>query len=174
MDGSTPNDTCTYPDDKRSIHNSWSKQMENFKDSADVAVRTNYFKPLWRWMHHIQNDFAARADWCVADYKSANHHPIVSVKGNIKDMNVNRGQEIILDASTCIDPDGDNLSFNWYRYSEADLYDGDFSPKTTNPIFQIKIPDDIKSGQTIHLICEVSDNGTPALTRYIRIILTIR
>ncbi|WP_369694867.1 hypothetical protein [Phocaeicola plebeius] len=28
-------------------------------------------------------------------------------------------------------------------------------------------------GDTIHLICEVSDNGTPSLTRYKRIIIRV-
>ena len=36
---------------------------------------------------------------------------------------------------------------------------------------RFKMPKDIKPNKTIHLICEVSDNGTPSLTRYKRIIL---
>ncbi len=29
----------------------------------------------WKYIDDIQNDFAARADWCVKDYKNANHAP---------------------------------------------------------------------------------------------------
>jgi hypothetical protein len=33
------------------------------------------------------------------------------------------------------------------------------------------MPNDIKKGETIHLILEVKDNGTPQLTRYQRVIV---
>jgi hypothetical protein len=32
-------------------------------------------------------------------------------------------------------------------------------------------PADLKPGQTIHVICEVSDDGKPPLTRYRRVIV---
>ena len=35
-------------------------------------------------------------------------------------------------------------------------------------------PTDAKVGDTLHLICEVTDNGTPALTRYQHVIVTIK
>jgi hypothetical protein len=31
----------------------------------------------------------------------------------------------------------------------------------------------VNSGETIHIICEVTDQGTPELTRYQRVIITI-
>ena len=34
----------------------------------------------WKYIDDIQNDFAARADWCVKDYKNANHAPKITVK----------------------------------------------------------------------------------------------
>jgi len=37
----------------------------------------------------------------------------------------------------------------------------------------MQAPSDAMAGQTIHLILEVTDNGTPALTRYQRIVVTI-
>jgi hypothetical protein len=36
------------------------------------------------------------------------------------------------------------------------------------------VPADAKPGQTIHLILEATDSGTPALTRYQRVVLTIQ
>ncbi|MEJ0034161.1 MAG: nucleoside hydrolase-like domain-containing protein [Bacteroidota bacterium] len=35
--------------------------------------------PQTRWIDVMQNDFAARADWCVKSYKDANHAPIVKL-----------------------------------------------------------------------------------------------
>ena len=36
------------------------------------------------------------------------------------------------------------------------------------------VPSDAQSGQTIHLILEATDNGTPALNRYLRAIVTVK
>ena len=33
---------------------------------------------------------------------------------------------------------------------------------------------DAKAGKTIHVIAEATDNGTPALTRYERFVVTVR
>jgi len=38
---------------------------------------------------------------------------------------------------------------------------------------KITIPKDAVYGETIHMICEVSDSGKPALTKYQRIIITV-
>ena len=35
------------------------------------------------------------------------------------------------------------------------------------------VPHDAADGQTLHLICEASDNGTPSLTAYRRVVLTV-
>ena len=38
----------------------------------------------------------------------------------------------------------------------------------------LTIPAESKPGDTLHIICEVTDNGTPALTSYKRIIVTVK
>jgi hypothetical protein len=38
---------------------------------------------------------------------------------------------------------------------------------------KLHIPADAAPGQTIHLMLEATDSGTPALTRYQRIIVTV-
>ena len=38
---------------------------------------------------------------------------------------------------------------------------------------RLRVPDDAAPGQTLHLILEVSDAGTPSLTRYERVVLTV-
>lgn len=77
---------------------------------------------LMRWFDDIQNDFAARAAWGVADtYEEANHAPSVSVEEGI-DLTATAGETITLHAKAQ-DPDGDNISFKWWRYAEADTYE---------------------------------------------------
>lgn len=150
--------------------NSWSKQLENAATPELIAARTNYFRPLWQWMPAIQNDFAARASWCVKDYSSANHHPVVVV--NVADdMTVRPGELLDIDATKSHDPDNDNIDIRWWLYPEAGSYKGDISLETNNGILRLTVPTDIKPGETIHLICEISDDGVPSLTRYKRIIL---
>lgn len=168
-----PTTQDSYPTGKRGIQNSWSKAMEYYTDSAQVAIRNRYFKPLWRWMKDIQNDFAARADWCVKDYAAANHHPQVILKNTPLDQTVKAGEEVKLDASKSKDPDGDKLQFHWWMYQEAGTYTGTWGLDEYKARIRFRVPSDAREGDKIHLICEVTDNGTPSLTRYQRVILTV-
>lgn len=161
-----------YPSGQWGIANSWSKRLEHATDTAEINVRTRYFKPLWRWLDAIQNDFAARADWCVEEYESANHPPVVSLAQASLDVSAGVGEVIEWDASSSTDPDGDTLSFRWWHYAEAGSYAGHVEGVST-PKFSFRIPEDARVGDTIHLICEVRDSGTPALTRYCRVIVTV-
>ncbi|MBT31926.1 MAG: hypothetical protein CMO01_19890 [Thalassobius sp.] len=168
-----PDSTYTYPTGQWGFHNSWSKKMEHDTEADKVAIRTNYFKPIWRWLPDVQNDFAARADWCVKDYSSANHHPVVQLKNTPLNIEVKAGSKIKLDASATSDPDKDKLTFTWWNYTEAGTYNGKKIPEAMSAKTKITVPEDALPGNTIHMICEVSDNGTPSLTRYQRVIITV-
>jgi hypothetical protein len=100
-----------HPTGRRHIDNSWSKKLEDVTEASDVQMRTAYFRPIWRWLGHVQNDFAARADWCVKDFASANHHPIVRLRNTKSDMHAVPGDVVTLDATPTTDPDGDRLTF---------------------------------------------------------------
>ena len=78
---------------------------------------------LTRWFDDIQDDFAARADWCISsDYSKSNHRPTVKVREGI-DLTAKPGERIKLHADAT-DPDGDRLDYNWWQYYEADTYSG--------------------------------------------------
>ncbi len=168
-----PSAAYTHASGQWGFSNSWSKMMEHYTDSAKVAMRTNYFKPLWRWLIDIQNDFSARADWCVKDYKSANHHPVIRLKSNSLDIKAQKGKRITLDASDSEDPDGDKLIFHWWNYPEAGTYKGDFTVNANKKKVSFRIPKNARVGDTMHVICQVSDDGVPTLTKYKRIIITV-
>lgn len=80
-----------------------------------------FFKPAWRWPGVQQNDWAARADWCVKPYDEANHPPVVAVDHAV-DLKFKPGQRIELDATGSTDIDHDLLSYAWKFYPEAGTY----------------------------------------------------
>lgn len=160
-----------YPEGRWYTSNAWGRTRLK-QDIANDTLLTEYLRPMWRWAEALQNDFAARADWCVNDYKGANHQPIV--KCNLKDITARKGQEIKLSSKGTFDPDGDQLNYKWWQYNEAGTYKGSvaiLSPQ--NGETHIIVPDDAPDGSTIHIILEVSDNGIPRLTRYARVVITV-
>ena len=133
----------------------------------------NFFKPMWRWSDALQNDFAARADWCVKSYEKANHQPVV-VLAHAADMKVQPGATVKLSAKGTSDPDGDKLKYRWWLYQEAGSYEGTIEIRDAGKQdASFMVPGDAGKGKTVHIICEVTDTGTPQLTRYQRVIVTV-
>jgi hypothetical protein len=148
---------------------------------------------IWRWREVFQNDFAARMDWTIADFAHANHNPIAIVNGESGTapvtIDVEVGKPIVLDASSSSDPDvNQTLRYNWFHYHEAGV-------TGTNPA-DVKITGANTLKATItatsvcrakwlplgppctgsgvaHIILAITDNGSPSLTTYHRIILNV-
>lgn len=140
------------------------------EDLNPVSQQLERTYPQARWTKVLQKDFAARADWCVLPYEAANHAPQVSV-GNSQ-IQAAPGQTIHLSAHAS-DPDGDTLSYKWWNYKEAGTYAKLVQIKPANDAAEITIPNDAKPDQILHVIVEVSDDGTPALTHFQRIVIQI-
>ncbi|WP_297088125.1 DUF1593 domain-containing protein [uncultured Draconibacterium sp.] len=144
-----------------------------WQDAADkVGDDNNGRASVYRWRPTFQNDFAARMDWCVKDFEEANHSPEVKVKGEII-QHVKPGEKIKLKAKS-FDPDGDKLSYKWWNYTDASTIENEL--RITNNESADKagfvVPDE--PGKVIHIILEVADNGTPALTAYKRFVYKIQ
>ncbi|WP_341227050.1 nucleoside hydrolase-like domain-containing protein [uncultured Arcticibacterium sp.] len=145
----------------------------------DGSWHTNNKATIWRWRTAYQNDFVARMDWTIKDYKNTNHPPVAKLSSQAE-IGAKIGDKIILSATGSTDPDGDQLSYNWFYYQEP----GDFNisnGRTGNPInienhnqeiATLIIPKAQRLGD-LHVILEVTDNGTPALTRYQRVIINV-
>jgi len=169
-----PVEGYTYPDGRWYTKNAWGRQgtRERKTSSANPDYR-EYFRPMWRWSPALQNDFAARADWCVKSFDEANHPPVVKLTNEL-DMRVKPGATIQLSAKGTYDPDGDELTYKWWHYVEAGSYKGTIDIQDAgNQDASITIPDDAAIGKTIHIVCEVEDKGTPALTRYQRVVVEV-
>lgn len=137
-----------------------------YSDEADM------WYPQTRWIKVLQNDFASRADWCVSDYKSANHRPAVAVNEGLN-LIASPGETIVLTASAN-DPDGDDVAFSWWQYREAGTSDVELSMKADGAELSFEIPEDAVPGTTLHVILEAADNGSPELTSFQRVIITIK
>lgn len=126
---------------------------------------------LWRWRKDFQNDFAARMDWTTKDYAEANHPP-VPVVDSPPAMTVRSGAEFRLDASSTTDPDGDQLTFEWFNYVEPGTLNEAVVQPAATPRVLITSPH-VARAETVHMILRVTDNGAPPLSRYARIVVTI-
>jgi hypothetical protein len=129
---------------------------------------------LRRWAAHLQNDFKARLEWCVNDVAHANHPPVPRVKGALR-RTVEPGDRVVLDARDSTDPDKDTLKFEWLHYAEPSSYRGPALAieGASSPQAAIVVPK-VDSAQTVHIILIVTDQGSPPLTRYRRLILTVQ
>jgi len=130
--------------------------------------------------------------WTIADFKHSNHNPVVIVnkKGGTEpiEMDMNVGQEVTLDAGQSSDPDGQPVHYRWFHYAEAGLADGNLASLTLSgadsarltiranaacrPLWLPMIP--CKGDGTAHVILAVTDEGSPRLTSYRRVILHVR
>jgi hypothetical protein len=143
---------------------------KNIPNDQELAA---YLKPMWRWFDTIQNDFAARADWCVKPYEQANHPPVVKLAHDLN-LKARPGDRVLLSAKGTTDSDGDALTYRWWQYKEADTYDRTIETKDTGKQdASFTVPNDAVKEETIHIICEVTDTGTPPLTRYQRVVLKV-
>jgi hypothetical protein len=120
-----------------------------------------------------QQDFAARLLWSVTPrFANANHAPVISIQGPLQVLAA-AGETIRLNA-VLTDADGNAVSINWWQMP-AGSYTGKvniISPAST--VVKIQVPADAAAGQTIHIIAEAVDNGTPTLASYQRVIITVK
>jgi hypothetical protein len=160
----------------------WTNVADEVK-GVDGNWHTTNHATIWRWRSAFQNDFAARIDWTTKAYKDANHPPVVKL-GHAAALTAKKGDRILLSAEGTTDPDGDALSYEWFYYGEAGTFTTS-SGRTGQPIEikdfdQPKAAFTVPSGRvmppgtgTIHVILAVTDHGTPRLTRYQRVIVTV-
>ena len=65
------------------------------------------------------------------------------------------------------------MTVKWWQYEEAGTYPGKVEVSASDGgSTALRIPTDAEPGQTIHVILEATDNGTPALTQYQRVVIS--
>ena len=138
-------------------------------ESASKGYRTT----IWRWRKEFQNDFAARMDWTTKSYKTANHPPVPAL-GHPERLTVKSGEKFYLSADGTSDPDGDSLSYLWFNYVEAGSLTKPIMTVHAENLYRVYVQAPVVTqAETAHFILKVTDKGTPALSRYKRVIVTI-
>ncbi|MGH9163717.1 MAG: nucleoside hydrolase-like domain-containing protein [Vicinamibacteraceae bacterium] len=150
---------------------------------VDGRWHTDNHATIWRWREAYQNDFAARMDWTIKPYADANHPPVPKLAHGDA-LTAKPGERVRLSAEGSSDPDGDALSYEWFYYQEpgtlaaSSARDGQPVPiqgfdqpkaSFTVPTQRVMPP----GTGTMHIILAVRDHGTPRLTRYERVIVTV-
>ncbi|MBI4621717.1 MAG: DUF1593 domain-containing protein [Verrucomicrobia bacterium] len=147
----------------------------------DGNWHTGNHATIWRWRSAFQNDFAARMDWTIKPFAEANHPPVAKL-GHAAELAAKPGERVNLSAAGSTDPDGNALSYLWFYYGEP----GTFTTSNARSGDPVKIEDAdqpnawfsvptnrvLRNG-TMHIILAVTDRGTPPLTRYQRVIVTV-
>jgi len=151
--------------------NSWTLQNDN----DNVLGLKGSYPSVMKWIPDIHHDFAARADWCItSNYEDANHRPDISIEEGTA-INASAGDTIELHANVS-DPDNDNVSVSWWNYQEAGTYKASKALEVEGAdtdTATFTIPNDAKSGDTIHIIARAEDDGEHNLVYYQRVIITV-
>lgn len=169
------------PDDPKQV--GWGG-MHLFGISPDNTTYcyTNWQQPLKdlsnEYEHHFYpdeyNDFAARIQW--AETGEGNHNPLLNPEGDYRPivLSAKAGESVVLDLSKAIDPDGDNLSFNWWI--QTDLEQTEMMAVLfgqNKPMAEVNIHNKA-AGKEIHVIAEVHDDGPYDLVSYQRYIIKVK
>ena len=147
---------------------------------VDGKWHTSNKATIWRWRAAYQNDFAARMDWTIKPYAQANHPPVARLQ-HPSQLTAKSGDRVELSAEGSTDPDGHTLAYDWFHYGEPGTLL--LSSGRTGAPLRIEDAKSIKASftaptvthpETLHIILAVTDQGTPPLTRYRRIIVTVQ
>jgi hypothetical protein len=146
--------------------NTMSTLNSQLSKSANELAHPDFFP-------QAQRDFAVRLKWSVTpQYKDANHQPVVTIQGPLNIIS-HPGEKIRLNAAIS-DPDGNEVSVRWWQFKVGTCPKQVLITNENSAQAKFLIPGDAVAGQTIHLIIEATDNGSPALTSYRRIIITVK
>ncbi|WP_432991459.1 nucleoside hydrolase-like domain-containing protein [Dactylosporangium sp. CA-233914] len=148
-----------------------------YNGQADVNPETGTASSGYasqRWTPEMQNDFAGRIEWGASPaFTDANHNPVVKLANS--DLTGKAGKTVEVSAKVT-DPDGDNVKLNWSVYTDASTVTSPVAAvqNPTSKTAYVTIPDGAKSAERIVVVLTVTDKGTPALSKYGEVVITVK
>lgn len=163
-----------WPKDQPETRPIWTNASDSVVSPSDKKTYYGNRETIWRWRTEFQHDFAARMQWTTRKFSDCNHPPVIKLAHSNR-LRLKSGESILLSANGTTDPDGDSMSYLWFIYREAGTYKGPLRfPIAAGNMYEVPfVAPKVDSEQTIHFILKVTDKGTPALTRYQRVIVTV-
>jgi hypothetical protein len=151
----------------------WANQTDTWRGT------TNRDNTLARWASHLQNDFKARMDWCVADeFKKANHPPVSLLNGDttrrVLKIATKSGETVQLTSAGSSDPDRDTLKRTWFVYPETGAFQGGVKLGAAEGETTQLVAPVVQKPETIHIILQLEDSGTPRLVAYRRAVILVQ
>jgi hypothetical protein len=149
------------------------RSVERAAAAGDISPAARPPSPTPNFAPAAQNALAARMKWSVTPtYAGANHEPSVTIRGSSR-ISARPGETVRLQGATS-DPDGNAVTVKWWRWKDADTYPGEVTLSNANSLaMSMQVPADAVAGQTIQLVLEATDDGTPPLTRYQRVVVSV-
>lgn len=164
----------------------WADTLDTVTGTDGKDYRTNK-ATIWRWREAFQADFAARMAWSVTPNRAdANHPPSLVANGSAGTapllITACPGEPVALSAAGSSDPDRQPLSLRWWHYREpSGLWSPDLKLSSANgeqtiatvPQWSQPHMAAMPASFSFHVVLEGRDSGTPALTRYRRVVIEV-
>lgn len=171
-----------------------SKEYDTWTYPGGNTYTDNQYVTLHRWRPAFDNDFAARMDWTLtSNFGLANHPPVVVINGNNSKSVIyeqaSAGETLSFSPAGTYNPNtGLSLTYQWWVYNEAGIYNGsstNFTSTLPSNAITFHVPSDAEDGDEFHLILAVTNNGrsyntsgqgalgTLPLTSYRRVVVKI-
>jgi len=150
------------------------RMMQAFAQNGATGARAPIpRRPTNPFIAAAQRDYQARFVWATtSDYKAANHNPSIVLQ-TPRHLAAKPGQVVRLQATTS-DPDGNKVALHWWPWKEAGTYAGTLTiPGADKAGTSFTVPADAKPGDEIQIVAEANDDGTPVLTRYDKVVITV-
>ena len=163
---------------QQETHPIWTDTTDWVIGTDDKIHQTNK-ATIWRWREAYQHDFAARIDWTTTDrFQDANHNPIAGFAGDtsrgVVHLTARSGEAVQLDATGTTDPDGDQVSVDWFQYKEVGSLEIDLKIEVQSDLSASFVAPQVEQVESVHIILEAKDSGEPCLYNYRRIVVEIQ
>ncbi len=165
-----------YVNSKGEPCNVWDVSMDSFTDKDGNVTEQ---ESMWVHVAEIQRDFAARATWAAtSDDTKCEHAPKLSIAEGC-DFEVEAGEEITVHAKA-ENPDklGTRITMEVYKEASGEsLKAAEVSctdSKSGEAEGKIRLPQNAKSGEKLHVVVKAQSEGHYKLTYYQQIIVTVK